>query len=102
MPAQRLSRASRQGYALEVEGVRTGYASLAVPVALGGGQYSALSVTAPVAQVSVDRCLAALQATAGSVERGMARKTARKASYETVRPARGRKATVVRTAPAVS
>ncbi|MEV6247682.1 IclR family transcriptional regulator [Streptomyces sp. NPDC051742] len=93
--AQRLSSASRQGYALEVEGVKAGYASLAVPVSMGGQEYGALSVTAPVAQVSVDRCLAVLRATAESIERGVVQKTARSS------PARGRKASVVRGAPAV-
>ncbi|GLW74662.1 IclR family transcriptional regulator [Kitasatospora phosalacinea] len=94
--ARRLSVASRQGYALEVEGVRAGYASLAVPVALGGEEHAALSVTAPVAQVSVGRCLAALQATAESIERGVARRTA----YEEVRAPRGRKAPAPRATPA--
>ncbi|MFH8484031.1 IclR family transcriptional regulator [Streptomyces longisporoflavus] len=73
---QRLAGAARQRYALEIDGVRAGYASLAVPVALGGAEYAALSVTAPVAQVSVARCLAALRATAESIERGVAHKTA--------------------------
>ncbi|MFE1109094.1 IclR family transcriptional regulator [Streptomyces rochei] len=100
--AQRLSRAQRQGYALEVEGVRAGYASLAVPVSMGGQEYGALSVTGPVAQVSVNRWLAALRATAESIERGVAQKTARRAPCETVRPARVREASVARSAPTVS
>ncbi|MCX5529270.1 IclR family transcriptional regulator [Streptomyces sp. NBC_00006] len=80
---RRLSTVSRQGYALEVEGVRPGYASLAVPVAVPGSAHAALSITAPVAQVSVDRHLATLRATAESIERGVARKT----SYDMDRPA---------------
>lgn len=80
---RRLSMVSRQGYALEVEGVRTGYASLAVPVAVPGSAHAALSITAPVAQVSVDRHLATLRATAASIERGVARKS----SYDVDRPA---------------
>ncbi|CAM5620096.1 HTH-type transcriptional regulator XynR [Streptomyces alboniger] len=88
---RRLSAAARQGYALEVEGVRAGYASLAVPVALGPTQYAALSVTAPVAQVSVERCLAALKATAESIERGVARK----AAYDAEHAVRVRKAAAV-------
>ncbi|MCX5203555.1 IclR family transcriptional regulator [[Kitasatospora] papulosa] len=82
--AQRLATAARQGYALEIGGVRAGYASLAVPVALPGSQYAALSVTGPVAQVSVDRYLAAVQATAESIGRGVAQKT----SYDPARAAR--------------
>ncbi|MFI0238597.1 IclR family transcriptional regulator [Streptomyces sp. NPDC016845] len=92
---RRLSTAARQGYALEVEGVRAGYASLAVPVALGPTRYAALSVTAPVAQVSVERCLAALKATAESIERGVAQKTA----YDAERAERAER---VRKAAAVS
>ncbi|WP_020134927.1 IclR family transcriptional regulator [Streptomyces sp. 351MFTsu5.1] len=88
---QRLSKAARQRYALEVEGVRAGYASLAVPVALPGSQFAALSVTAPVAQVSVDRCLAALRATAESIERGVAQRTPDGPARGSTRPVRGSK-----------
>ncbi|MEU2250571.1 IclR family transcriptional regulator [Streptomyces sp. NPDC019224] len=82
--AQRLSRAARQGYALELEGVRLGDASLAVPVALAGAAYAAISVTGPVAQVSVERHLATLQATAERIARGVAQKT----SYDPARAVR--------------
>ncbi|MHB9755751.1 IclR family transcriptional regulator [Streptomyces sp. BYX5S] len=81
--SRRLSTAARQGYALEREGVRIGDASLAVPVALGDSEYAALSVTGPVAQVSADRHLPTLRATAERIARGVARKT----SYDTVRAA---------------
>ncbi|MGW1814964.1 IclR family transcriptional regulator [Streptomyces sp. NPDC002125] len=80
--AQRLSRAAREGYALELEGVRIGDASLAVPVALAGTEYAALSITGPVTQVSVERHLAMLQDTAERITRGVARKT----SYDPARP----------------
>ncbi|MFF5494405.1 IclR family transcriptional regulator [Streptomyces aquilus] len=98
--AQRLSRAAQQGYALEVEGVRAGYASLAVPVRLPGAEYAALSVTAPVAQVSPDRCLAALRATAEGIERGVTQKTEQRESRATVRTLRAPKASGVRPARA--
>ncbi|MGP3775788.1 IclR family transcriptional regulator [Streptomyces sp. SDT5-1] len=78
---RRLAAAARQRYVLEVEGVRTGYASLAVPVAAGGPAHAALSITAPVAQVSVDRGLAGLRATAESIERGVARRTSYEAEH---------------------
>ncbi|MFD6291485.1 IclR family transcriptional regulator [Streptomyces sp. NPDC060205] len=106
--AQRLSRAARQGYALELEGVRTGDASLAVPVALAGTEYAALSVTGPIAQVSVERHLSMLRAAADSIERGVAQKTQESPSYETPRAARaartprGPKPAGVRPAHAVS
>ncbi|MBC9713222.1 IclR family transcriptional regulator [Streptomyces sp. TRM66268-LWL] len=102
--AQHLAAAVRQGYALEVEGVRAGYASLAVPVALGDGEYAALSVTAPVAQVSVDRCLTALQDTARSIERGVACRSGSTDtdSYGAVRPVRSVRSVRGRNATAVS
>ncbi|MFE6365506.1 IclR family transcriptional regulator [Streptomyces sp. NPDC057806] len=98
--AQRLSRAARQGYVLEVEEVRAGHASLAVPVALPGSEHAALSVTAPVAQVSADRCLAALRAAAESIERGVAQKTEASPPYETARAVRRPKRVGVRPAHA--
>ncbi|MGW6274645.1 MULTISPECIES: IclR family transcriptional regulator [unclassified Streptomyces] len=103
--AQRLSRAARQGYALEREGVRIGDASLAVPVALAGTEYAALSVTGPITQVSADRHLAALRATADRIERGVARQTEESPSYRTPRAARtvhGPKPAGVRPAHATS
>ncbi|WP_338692613.1 IclR family transcriptional regulator [Streptomyces sp. Q6] len=92
--AQRLSRAARQRYALELEGVRIGDASLAVPVALSGTTYAALSVTGPVAQVSVERHLSIVQDTAERIARGVAQK----ASYDPARAVRApkRKPTAVR------
>ncbi|MFG2662389.1 IclR family transcriptional regulator, partial [Streptomyces sp. NPDC048425] len=78
--ARQLAAVARQGYALEIEGVRPGYASLAVPVFAGGRACAAVSVTAPVAQVSVERLLPTLRATVESIERGVERGAPRDAS----------------------
>ncbi|WP_405483601.1 IclR family transcriptional regulator [Streptomyces sp. NBC_00009] len=62
----------QQGYAHEVGEVRPGYASLAVPVAgPGATTCAALSTTAPISEVSVERLLPALRTTASRITRAL-------------------------------
>ncbi|MGW3949505.1 IclR family transcriptional regulator [Streptomyces sp. NPDC004752] len=62
----------RQGFAHEVGEVRTGYASLAVPVVHpDGGVHAAVSATGPVSEVSVERLLPMLRTTAAGIARGL-------------------------------
>ncbi|MET7665122.1 IclR family transcriptional regulator [Streptomyces sp. NPDC005356] len=69
---RQLAAVRRQGFAHEVGEVRAGFASLAVPVAGPDGVVrAALSATAPVSEVSVERLLPALRSTAAAVTRGL-------------------------------
>ncbi|MFB7992058.1 IclR family transcriptional regulator [Streptomyces sp. NPDC056002] len=70
---RQLIAVQRQRFAHEVGEVRAGYASLAVPVPDPDGTVrAALSATAPVSEVSVERLLPLLRMTAAGVTRGLA------------------------------
>lgn len=70
---RQLAAVERQRFAHEVGEVRAGHASLAVPVEGPDGVVrAALSATGPVSEVSVERLLPTLRATAARITRGLA------------------------------
>ncbi|MDT0316991.1 IclR family transcriptional regulator [Streptomyces millisiae] len=87
---RQLSIVAERGFALEVGETLSGYGSLAVPV-IGedGTVHAAVSATAPVAQVTAQRLVPQLRATAAGIARAMDRRMPAAPATTTRRPAAG-------------